>query len=319
MKTFSKKIIAALLASVMVLSVIGAQVVLSSAANYSTSYGSYTTPADSGDYAYWNGSKVVRSSNTSVSEVKWMQCALNYCIVNGLLSATKLDVDGSFGPASKSATLAFQKKYGLSQDGSFGSATIKKMKEVLKKSEDSKKTSTSASANISASSVKTQITSTYSSAKKLAGVSNFSGKCGNYVKSQLHVLGVINKSKDTDCAGNGNKFYNNVKSGKTSTGYTKTKVSGGSKCLTNLVNTYGKNIGNIVISYPHQYGYTNSNPGAGHVVFIHAIINGTVYYSDNYKVGSVPEGEVLTKTVANFDSAYTNSYGNAIGAIYFHK
>lgn len=286
------------------------------AANYTTNYSNYDAPENSGDYAYWNGSKVVRSGSTSKDEVMWMQAALNYCITNKGLSTSKLNVDGSFGPASKAATTAFQKKYGLSVDGSFGPSTISKMKSVLNPPAP---TPAPSNTSISASSIKTQITSTYSSAKKLAKVSNFSGKCGTYVKSQLHVLGIINQSKDTDCAGNGNKFYGNVKSGKTSTGYTKTKVSGGAKCLANLVNTYGKNIKNIVISYPHQYGYTNSNPGAGHVVFIHAIINGTVYYSDNYKVGSVSEGGVLTKTVANFDSAYTSSYGNAIGAIYFHK
>lgn len=96
-----------------------------------TNYSSYDEPESSGDYAYWNGSKVVKSSSTNVNEIKWMQAALNYCIVNKGVSATKLDVDGSFGPATKSATLAFQKKYGLTQDGQFGPATIKKMKSVL--------------------------------------------------------------------------------------------------------------------------------------------------------------------------------------------
>lgn len=99
-------------------------------ANYTTDYSSFSTPGSS-DYAYWNGSKVVRDSGTTTSEVKWMQAALNYCIKNKGLNASYLDVDGSFGPASQTATKAFQRKYGLSVDGSFGPSTIAKMKEVL--------------------------------------------------------------------------------------------------------------------------------------------------------------------------------------------
>lgn len=101
-----------------------------SAATISSSLG-YNEPENSGDYAYWNGSKVVKSSSTSKNEIKWMQAALNYCINYEGLSATKLSIDGSFGPASKKATLAFQKASGLSADGSFGPATIKKMKSIL--------------------------------------------------------------------------------------------------------------------------------------------------------------------------------------------
>lgn len=104
-----------------------------SAANYSTNYQQYVTPSSS-DFAYWNGYRVVRASGTTTSEVKWMQAALNYCIVYKGLSAAKLDVDGSFGPASRAAALAFQRAYGLEQDGSFGPSTIQKMKLVLSNS-----------------------------------------------------------------------------------------------------------------------------------------------------------------------------------------
>lgn len=109
------------------------------AADYSTNYKAYSQPSTSGDYAYWNGKKVVRASGTTVSEVKWMQAALNYCIANKGLNASKLNVDGSFGPASKTTTQKFQSKYGLSADGSFGPATIKKMISVLSDSNSSAK------------------------------------------------------------------------------------------------------------------------------------------------------------------------------------
>lgn len=74
------------------------------AADYSTNYKAYSQPSTSGDYAYWNEKKVVRASGTTVSKVKWMQAALNYCIANKGLNASKLNVDGSFEPASKTTT-----------------------------------------------------------------------------------------------------------------------------------------------------------------------------------------------------------------------
>lgn len=100
------------------------------AANYTANYKNYTTPSSS-DYAYWNGSKVVKSAGTTVPEIKWMQATLNYVIAYKGISASKLDVDGSYGPLTRKACLAFQKKYRLSQDGSFGKNTIAKMKNVL--------------------------------------------------------------------------------------------------------------------------------------------------------------------------------------------
>ena len=125
-----KRIISTILCIISVFSVFTMAATTAAAANYTTSYGSYAAPSSS-DYAYWNGKKVCKASGTTTSEIKWMQAALNYCIQNRGLSASKLNVDGSFGPASKQTTLAFQRKYGLSADGSFGPATISKMKTVL--------------------------------------------------------------------------------------------------------------------------------------------------------------------------------------------
>lgn len=117
-----------------------------SAANYTTNFVRYSAPANSGDYAYWHASskKVVKSSSTTTNEIRWMQAALNYCrAYEGLSFKSTLDVDGSFGPASKEATIAFQRAVNvainnrvlniskLTVDGSFGPATIIAMKKVL--------------------------------------------------------------------------------------------------------------------------------------------------------------------------------------------
>lgn len=109
------------------------------------SYSKYDTPESSGDYAYWNGSKVVKSSSTNNNEIKWMQASMNYLISVGYISGSYLTVDGSFGPASKAMCIKFQAKTGLSQDGSFGPGTIQKMKDVLSSKPWQKKTTTTSS------------------------------------------------------------------------------------------------------------------------------------------------------------------------------
>lgn len=134
MKTLSKKTIAVILAVMTLVSVFTMTATTADAANQTTDYASFATPSSS-DYAYWNGSKMVKASGTTASEVKWMQAVLNYFIKNKGLKASLLDVDGSFGPASKKTTTAFQKKYNLTQDGSFGKNTIAKAKSLLPSSQ----------------------------------------------------------------------------------------------------------------------------------------------------------------------------------------
>lgn len=160
-----KKVLAIIMSMLAVMTVF-CTVPVSAAVGVSN-YSNYNEPENTGDYAYWNGSKMVKSSSTTTSEVKWMQAALNYCISKKGLNASMLDVDGSFGPASKKVTLAFQKKYGLSQDGSFGPATIVKMKEVLK-SKDNSKSGTSKTLSINWKLIKN------------TGKQSVSGPCGCY-------------------------------------------------------------------------------------------------------------------------------------------
>ena len=130
MKRRFRKSISLILVVITLLSTLSVFAVSASAASYPTNYSSYDTP-ESNDFARYNGSKMVKGSNTNKNEVKWIQAALNFCIANRGLKASYLTVDGDFGKNSKNATVAFQKAYGLSADGSFGGATITKMKAVL--------------------------------------------------------------------------------------------------------------------------------------------------------------------------------------------
>lgn len=61
------------------------------------------------------------------NDIKWLQQALNIVINAGL------EVDGMAGPATGNAIKAFQAKYGLSQDGSFGPASRSAMVDALNK------------------------------------------------------------------------------------------------------------------------------------------------------------------------------------------
>lgn len=59
------------------------------------------------------------------SSGSYVRCAQSY--LNGAGASPKLTVDGSFGNATKNATIAFQAKNGLTPDGVIGSATWAKL------------------------------------------------------------------------------------------------------------------------------------------------------------------------------------------------
>jgi len=71
--------------------------------------GRATVPADSG--GHWSCVMGVGNSSTAVSA---LQRGLNKCYGRGL------DVDGQFGPATKSALIYAQSREGIAQDGVYG-------------------------------------------------------------------------------------------------------------------------------------------------------------------------------------------------------
>jgi peptidoglycan hydrolase-like protein with peptidoglycan-binding domain len=145
MKKNITKVLSIILAIITIFSTSAIGLTASAASN--TSYSSYNAPENSGDYAYWNGSKVVKSSSTTKDEIRWIQAAINYCIAREGLNTSYIAVDGSFGPGSKTATIAFQKAAGLTADGSFGPASIQKMKSVLNDGKDNSLKSSKTSSN----------------------------------------------------------------------------------------------------------------------------------------------------------------------------
>lgn len=169
------------------------------------------------------------------------------------------------------------------------------------------------------SEIKSQITRTYKKCRENTGRSNFKKQCSLYVYSQLKVLGVY---QTPDTYWNGNQWYSKLKpNAVTKTGYTQKKYSGKS-CLSKIVGANkNENIYNIVVSFPNSYvnGKNTGFGGAGHVLFIHGIIDGKVYYSDNYRYCGMSEGSVIVKTVSEFTNYFSYHYGGPTGAIHFVK
>lgn len=64
---------------------------------------------------------------------------------------------------------------------------------------------------------------------------------------------------------------------------------------------------NIVVSFERNPGGTN-----GHVLLIDAIINGKIYYSDNFKPGVL----LTSNSIAEFKSKYSTSNGNIVGVVH---
>lgn len=163
------------------------------------------------------------------------------------------------------------------------------------------------------SQIKSKISTTYSIIRAKRGYS-YNGYCGTFIRDQLNGVDVgfvINGSYD------GNKWFPNLVADATTVyGYTQVKYPG-NNCLYNIIDDLGNEVYNIVISFTHQYGYTDERPGAGHAVFIYAIVNGTVYYSESYSSAGVPEGTPITMSVDAFCYKYNKSYGDALGAVYF--
>ena len=166
----------------------------------------------------------------------------------------------------------------------------------------------------SVSQIKSQIASTYKKAKSIAGRSNFAHQCSLYVYSQLRALKIY---QVPDNYWNGSRWYSNLRANATtSTGYVQKKYSG-RNCLTKIVNANnGKNVYNIVVTFPRSY---RSSSTVGHVLFIHAIIDGKVYYSDNYRYNGKPEGSVIVKSISEFTNYFASNYSGITGAVHFVK
>ncbi len=156
-----------------------------------------------------------------------------------------------------------------------------------------------------------ELSKTYSDAtaraKQMQHNPNGSISCAAMAKSKALVNGF-----NADWYGNGNQVYGNITAGEHSN-FTATKYPG-NNCLKDMINAEGQPITDIVISFPKSPTYGNKY---GHVIYIDQIVDGKVYYSDNW--GNTVNG-VVAVSIDDFLAKY-NRYGNGspIGCVHLKK
>lgn len=155
--------------------------------------------------------------------------------------------------------------------------------------------------------IKNQITAIYKKAKSRSGKASFEGYCGSLVNWQTYLLGI--DSSFQRCSG---KQEYDVRSAveMTDTGYY-TRCFGDEdyslESALNAITLNGtRNAYNLVVGF--QWTKTDGGKKYGHTCFIHAIINGVVYYveSDPIRVAGkyYASGKVIAVTIAEFAADY---------------
>ena len=149
---------------------------------------------------------------------------------------------------------------------------------------------------------------------------SYSGWCGQYVLDQLNAKGIGYVTNGGSC--NGNTIYYSMVDGATTSGGFKQKKYPGNNAVYDIINTNSSPVENIVISLTHQYsgnGYSDSNPGYGHTLFIYAISNNYVYFTESFDGYGYSEGQPQIIELSNFIWRYNYYYGDIIGAVHYYK
>jgi len=167
--------------------------------------------------------------------------------------------------------------------------------------------------------IKKQIRTSYTKCIKASGRSSFDGYCGSYVTWHLYVLGV-DRSRH---GANGNDVYDQYKDVKlTCGGHVAQAYSAKNYDIESGLNKITANgtmdAYNIVVGF-HK---TKSEAGQkyGHAVFIHAILDGMVYFSESYDCLApgyrVAEGQPMVISISRF-AQYYNSFSEFEGIVHF--
>lgn len=155
--------------------------------------------------------------------------------------------------------------------------------------------------------IKNQITTIYKKAKSRSGKSNFNGLCGSFVNWQAYLLGI--DSSFQRCSGK-QEYDTRSAVEMTDTGYYTRCFPDDDYTLESALNAITlngtRNAYNLVVGF--QWTRTESGKKYGHTCFIHAIIDGVVYYmeSDPVRVAGryYASGKVITATIKEFAADY---------------
>lgn len=164
-----------------------------------------------------------------------------------------------------------------------------------------------------------QIQDTYKAAKKRARRRSFKGYCGAYVANQLVVLG-INRSY---LSANGKNTYDIYRSMDVTTGGYRVTAYGAKRySLTEALSKIMEgdpSACNILVGF--QRSTSRAGKKYGHVLFIHGIKNGKIYFSDSCSrtIDDVKyrEGEPIVCSLASFVAQYAKC--KLDGVVHFQK
>ncbi len=151
-----------------------------------------------------------------------------------------------------------------------------------------------------------EITKAYAVMKAKFG--SYSGWCGQYVKDMLNQLKVGLYGSGSL---NGNQWMHTLTTDAvTPYGYKQVKYWG-KNCVQDILDANGGIAYNIVVSYNIQSGQYAKY---GHVLFINAIIDNMVYYSESFSTSRGAEGVPQVYSLSNFLNYYSRY--ETIGAIH---
>lgn len=167
--------------------------------------------------------------------------------------------------------------------------------------------------------LRTLMTDTYSAALKKSGLRNFYNRCSTLVNTTLLCLGITNTYISCHGKGEYDKF---IGMDLTDAGYRVTRYPATSYSLRgalNAISDYGtEDVYNIVLGW--QSGTTSASRYYGHTCFIYGIVDGTVYFIDNFAmtIGGkyYKAGEIVTCTIDEFANYY-DSWARFEGAVHF--
>lgn len=175
-------------------------------------------------------------------------------------------------------------------------------------------------AALTKSEINTQIKTTYKKVLKLFRRNSLDGYCGAYVSGQLQLMGINTNL----IGGDGKDQYDTFKNMKmTSGGYRvrpyPASVYSLQDALNHITDNGTQNAYNILVGF--QKTRSAAGKRYGHAVVIHAIIDGTVYFSEsysmNYKGKFYKEGSPITMSISDFCSFYAATTTQLDGVIYF--
>ena len=145
--------------------------------------------------------------------------------------------------------------------------------------------------------------------------SYYNGYCGAWVYAQLTYGGIGAAGTDIKSTAYGKDFCNVQPEGRTtSAGYRIVKFSG-SNAFENLLSSIPQPIEHVAISFDGRSGNT-----AGHVVYIRAIENNTVYFMDSYTYrGAWTACEPSAVSLSNFKRYEASAVGSNINSVVWYS